>query len=89
MKEFYTSYQQNMTSCDSYMESITNMRNIIVNFGGTLGYHPLLVKNNLKDALLDPSIAANNQHIYTTKTEAKEAYVEAAFLSGLNHHSYG
>ena len=37
IEEFYESYQQTTTSCDSYMDSITHLHNVIVHCSGNLG----------------------------------------------------
>ena len=89
MKAFYASYQQNTTSCASYLESITNLRNVILHCGRNLENHPFLVNKKIKDAGLDPPSSANDQQIETAKTDAKEDYMSVAFLLGLNCHRYG
>lgn len=68
---------------------MTNMRDVIVHYGVTLGDHPLLVSKKLKDVGVDPTIGANPAHMNTAKSETKEAYMVVAFLSGLNRHRYG
>ena len=49
------------------MESITNLRDVIVHYGGNLGEHPLLINNMLKEAGLFPPDVANGQQVDTTK----------------------
>ena len=41
MKAFYASYQHTRTPCDSSMESIRNLRNIIVHYGWGNGGTPI------------------------------------------------
>ena len=50
MKEFYTSYQNNTMSYESYMDPITNLREVIVHCGGSLGDNILLIDKKLKEA---------------------------------------
>ena len=88
MKAFYAFYQKTMTSCESYMESITNMHGVIIYWGEGLREYAFLINNNLKDAVVEPP-NANYQQVDTAKTEAKEDYMTVTFLSGLNHNRYG
>ena len=89
MKAFHASYQQKTPSCDSYMESITNLHDAIVHCEGDLGDPPFLSNKKLKDAGVDPPSSAKNQHVKTTKIEAEGGCMAVYFLSGLNRHCYG
>ena len=88
MKEFYAYYQHTTTSCDSYMESITNLRNFIVNYVGSLGEHPLLVNKKLTTEVVElPN--ADDSEVDTAKTKSKKAYMSISFMSDINHNRYG
>ena len=63
MKVFYVSYLNKMSSCDSYMESMTILRDAIVHCGVTLGYHPFIVNNKLKESGVNPPRSSNNQYM--------------------------
>ena len=70
IKALYASYHKTITSCDSYIYSITNIHNFIIHCGGGLGHHPLLFKKKLKDTGVDPP-NENYQQVETVKIEAK------------------
>ena len=89
IRKFYSSYQSSSSSFGDYLETMTNLRDVISHCGGLIGKHPFLVEKFLKAA--DPEDPDNPTENETaaSKTAIEEAYVATAFLSGLNKAIYG
>ena len=89
LRKFYTSHQSISSSCDEYFEMMSNLRDGISHCGCVIGYHPFLVEKILKAAdPVDPDNPTENKTA-AAKTVTEEAYMDTAFLSGLNRARYG
>ena len=85
IKSLYGNYQRSYTTVDNYLESFTNLVQVIEHCGGNFGTHPTLVDYNLKAnniASPDPTQRA------AAEENSKEAYMATAFLCGLNKEKY-
>ena len=89
LRKLYSSYQSSSSSCDDYFDTMTNLRDAISHCGGVIGNHPFLVGKTLK--AVDPEDPNNPTENGTTaaNTATEEAYMAAAFLSGLSNARYG
>ena len=89
LKIFYASHQSNSSSCNEYFETMLNLRDVILHYGGVIGNHPFLVDKFLKAADLADKDNPTEEEMTAAKTMTEEAYMATAFLSGLNNTRYG
>ena len=71
------------------MDSITNLRYIIMHCIGSLGGNVIIINKKLREEVLYPAKTDNGQQVETANTESKEYHMAVALLSGLNHNMYG
>ena len=89
LREFYTNHQSSLSSCDEYFKTVSNLRDVIYQCGGTIGNHPSLVDKFLKAAYRAvPKIFTVNETA-AAKIATEEAYITTEFLSGINSARYG
>ena len=89
LRRFYSRYQSSSSSCDEYLETMTNMRDVISHCGGVIGNHPFLVDKFLNATYpADLENPAKNETA-AAKTTTEEAYMVKEFLSCLTRAIYG
>ena len=89
LRKFYTSHKSSSSSCDRYIETMSNLRDFISHCGGAIGNHPLLVEKFLKAADTTEPLNPTEDETATSKTATEEAYMATEFLSGINNAMYG
>ena len=87
MKAFYEQFQKYSVSADSYLESFTNLYDVVSACGGTIGEHENLEAYMYKKKKINPTTASDAQKA-TVKKHSIEAYKATAFLCGLNQTKY-
>ena len=81
IKSLYGNYQQGYTTNDHYLESFTNLVQVIKHCGGNFGTHPTLVNYVLASKGIN---TASPTKAAEAAEELKEAYMAMAFLCGVN-----
>ena len=89
LKQLYASHQSNSSSCEKYFDTMSNMRNVISHCGSVIGNHPFLVDKFLKAVDTADTDNPTEEDTTTYKTAIEEAYMDTAFLSGMNNARYG
>ena len=87
MKTFYEQFHKYSVSPDSYLESFTNLYDVVSACGGSIGEHANLESYLYKKRKINPTKATDKQK-EKIKKDSIEAYKATAFLCGLNQTKY-